>query len=57
MHLNVTVSPSATVFCAALEVSPTPSGLSKNLNPKFKISISVYFIAHIFRLVINHNLF
>ena len=56
MHLNVTVSPSVTVFCAALVVSLTPSGLSKNLN-QIKISISVYFIAHTFRLVVNHNLF
>ena len=32
MHLNETVSPSATVFWAALVVSLTPSGLSKNLN-------------------------
>ena len=32
MHLNVTVSPSVTVFCAALVVSVAPSGLSKNVN-------------------------
>ena len=56
MHLNETAAPSVTVFCAALVVSLTPSGLSKNLN-QIKISISVYFIAHPFRLVINHNLF
>ena len=56
MHLNVTAAPSVTVFCAALVVSLTPSGLSKNLN-QIKISISVYFIAHPFRLVINNNLF
>ena len=52
MHLNVTAAPSVTVFCAALVVSLTPSGLSKNLNQ----IMSVYFIAHTFRLVINHNL-
>ena len=28
MHLNVTVSPSVTVFCEALVVSLAPSGLS-----------------------------
>ena len=54
MHLNVTVSPSVTVFCAALVVSLAPSGLSKNIN-QIKISITVYFTAHTFRLVINHN--
>ena len=30
MHLNVTVSPSVTVFCGALVVSLVPSSLSKN---------------------------
>ena len=55
MHVNVTVSPSVTVFCAALVVSLTPSGLSKSLN-QIKISIAVYFIAHTLRLVVNHNL-
>ena len=55
MHLNVTVSPSVTVFCEALVVSLAPSGLSKNVN-QIKILISVYFMAHAFPLVINHNL-
>ena len=32
MHVNVTVSPSMTVFCEALVVSLEPSGLSKNVN-------------------------
>ena len=54
LHLNVTVSPSVTVFCEALMVSLAPSGLSKNVN-QIKILISVYFMAHTFPLVLNHN--
>ena len=55
MHLNVTVSPSVTVFCEALVVSLAPSGLSKNVN-QIKILISVYYMAYTFPLVINHTL-
>ena len=54
MHVNITVSPSMTVFCEALVVSLAPSGLSKNVN-QIKILMSVYIIAHTFPLVINHN--
>ena len=54
LHLNVTVSPSVTVFCEALVVSLAPSGLSKNVN-QIKILIPVYFVAHTFPLVLNHN--
>ena len=39
MHLNVTASPSVTVFCAALVVSLTPSGLSTNLNQNLNLSL------------------
>ena len=54
MHLNVTVSPSVTVFCEALIMSFAPSSLSKNVN-QIKILISVYFMAHTFPQGINHN--
>ena len=54
MHLNLTVSPSVTVFCEALVVSLAPSGLSKNEN-QIKFLIPVYFMAHISPLVLNHN--
>ena len=54
MHVNVTVSPSMTVFCEALVVSLAPSGLSKNEN-QIKIVMSVYIMAPTYPLVINHN--
>ena len=45
MHLNVTASPSVTVFCAALVVSLTPSGLSTNL--KQNLNLSLFHRSHI----------
>ena len=39
MHLNVTASPSVTVFFAASVVSLTPSGLSTNLNQNLNLSL------------------
>ena len=54
MHVNVTVSPSVTVFCEALVMSLAPSGLSKSVN-QIKILMSVYIMAHTFPLVINHK--
>ena len=41
MHLNVIVSPSVTVFCVALVMSLTPSGLSRNLNQNQNVNLSL----------------
>ena len=42
MHLNVIVSPSVTVFCVALVMSLTPSGLSRNLNQNQNVNLSLF---------------